>query len=270
MPEFAEDEFLHSRRLQAKIKWKASSSMFEEMSDLTRSLNNNPLIQFNITSEIRYDSTMIGIESPEAEYKLEAKNISNEMTKSVSKQLENLLGNYKELPELPDFLFGNYTEPPEFSFLKKENSVQLFSGNGLLKDNCTIWVLKDKRETSEALNEYSEAMKNAGWEEEKRGDDYLCMHKNNERMHIFRQSHKYLFAEPILKDDSPHTSMIAHYESIFSDERLEKVIDELVKSKVDTNTLLIFEKYFKTPQQKKLICSLIEKVSTSTLNGHID
>jgi len=270
MPEFSENKFLHGRQIKALIKWKAGSSMFEEIYNLPDNQNNNPMVQFNITSEIRYDSTMAGIESPGAEYKLEAKNISNEMTKAISKQLENFLGNYEELPELPDYLFGNYTEPPKFSFLKEKSAVQLFSGNGLLKDNYTIWTFKDKQEISEALNEYSDAMKNMGWEEQIRGDDYLCMHKDSERMYIFRQSNKDFFAGPVPKDTSPQNSMIAHYESIFSDERLEKAIDELVKNNVDKNTLPIFERYFKTPQQKELLYSLVENVSASTLKEHND
>jgi len=64
--------------------------------------------------------------------------------------------------------------------------------------------------------------------------------------------------------------MIAHYQSRWTEERTREVMDWLLDSNdVDLKTLLIFEKNFRTPQQRERLCSLIEQSPVPTLDGYL-
>ncbi len=270
MPRVNEKHFLRCRQLKAVIKWKAGSSMFTGPSHSANSYT-PPVVKFNIESQLEHDSRMVGIESPQAKYKLEANNISSEMIKSISKQFENLLDKYGQMPKPPETLHGTYHEPPELSFLRDNTFQRLISGNGLLKNNHTVWRFADERGTDEALTAYRDELKTLGWAEEDIGKEYLRMQKANEHIYVFRQ--RWHESETgsigLSESDKPSSkaSMIAHYESYLTSDQMQRAVDALLDSDVEIKTLLIFEKYFRTPQQAERLRSIIEQSPVHTLDG---
>jgi hypothetical protein len=270
MPEVNENNFICGRKLKVAIKWKAGSSMFAGPSHSVRTYT-PPVVKFDIESQLDHDSKMMGIESPQAKYKLEANNISREMIKSISKQFENLLDKYDRLPKLPETLHGTYHEPPEFSFLKDAMAERLISGRGLFKNNHTIWRFADERGTDEALTAYRDELNTLGWAEEDLSKEYLRMQKANEHIYIFRQRRHDQETGTVVgsKPDKPtsRTPMIAHYESYLSSDQMQKTMDAFLSGDVDMKTLLVFEKYFRTPQQRERLRSIIEQSPVHTLDG---
>ena len=272
MPEIDEKELFHGRQLQAKIEWQASSSMF---GGLTHSFETSscPKVQFNIESEFNHESKMIGIESPQAKYKLEAKNVTDELIKSIRKQFENLLDKYGEMPQLPDMLYGTYHVAPEFSFIRNENVLRQISGSGLLRDNDTIWQFTDERRTEEALTSYSDELKSHGWTEDDRDKDYLKMRNDEEYIYICRQRRRKGTSGRIVSGNSKkpksEAPMIARYESCWTKERMQEVMDKLLKSNVDVDTLLVFHEYFRNPEQRECLLSLFEQSPVPSLDGYI-
>ena len=269
MPEFNESNLLHSRDLQATIKWQAGSSMFEDMSGSW-----SPTIRFSIESELNHVSKMTGIESPQARYKLEAKNISGELTQSIKKQFENLLDKFGPLPQLPDILYGTYKQSSEFSFINNDDIRQKISGSRLLTDNDTIWQFTDERQTEEALEAYSDELSSLGWTTDNSDKEYLKMQNGSERIQIFRQKKYNDKSDLVVSDDTKKSQsevpMIAHYQSCWTVERTRKVMDQLLNcNDVDIKTLLIFAKYFQTPQQRGRLCYLIEHSPVPTLDGYL-
>ena len=270
MPQVKEKSFLHSRYFKALIKWTAGSSIFAgtSHSDQTFTL---PVVRFDIESQLEHESTMFGIESSQTKYKLEANGICTEMAKSIGKQFGNLLDKYGQMPELPEILQGVYHEPPEFSFLKSDTVQQLISGGGLLKNNHTVWRFADERQIDKALTAYRDELKSLGWGQEDLGEEYLRMQKGNEHIYIFRQGRRdskagtVFWSEPAKK--ALGTSLIADYESDFTDDQMKKAMDALLDSDVDMKTLLIFEKYFRTPEQLERLRSIIEESPDHTLDG---
>jgi hypothetical protein len=273
MPEVSENIFLNSRDLQATIKWRAGSSMF---GDLPRSFEEDsfPMVRFNIESELHHVSNMIGIESPQARYKLEAKNVSGELFHSIKKQFENLLDKHGSLPQLPDMLYGVYKESPEFSFVNNDNIRRHISGSGLLVDNDTIWQFTEQRQNEEALKAYRDELSSLGWTGNGRDEECLKMLNGYERIYISRlqkrdNRHDMVVSGDIEKPVSEVT-MIARYQSRWTEARVGEVMDRLLDSNdVDVKTLLIFEKYFRTQEQRESLCSLIEKSPIPTLEGYL-
>ncbi len=270
MPQVKEKTFLRSRYFKAIIKWTAGSSIFAgtSHSDQTYTL---PVVRFDIESQLEHESEMFGIESSRAKYKLAADSICSEMIKSISKQFENLLDKYGQMPESPEILHGVYHEPPELSFLKAEEVKKLISGSGLLKNNHTVWRFADERQTDKALMAYRDELKILGWGQEDLGKEYLRMQKENEHIYIFRQNKRGSKAGTFFWSESdktvPETSLIADYESYLTSDQMQKAMDALLECNLEIKTILIFEKYFRTPKQLERLQSIIEASPVHTLDG---
>ncbi len=270
MPRVNEESFLHSRSFKAIIKWTAGSSIFAGTSHSDRP-NTLPVVGFDIESQLEHESKMFGIESSRAKYKLAANSICSEMIKSMSKQFGNLLDKYGQMPESPEILHGVYHEPPELSFLKSDEVQQLISGKGLLKNNHTVWQFTDERQIDKALMAYRDELKTLGWGQEDLGKEYLRMQKANENIYIFRQRRRDSKAGTIFWSEpekiASEASLIADYESDFTDDQMQKAMDALLDSDVEMKTLLIFERYFRTPKQLERLRSIIEESPVNTLDG---
>lgn len=271
MTEFNEDNLLHGRKIQAKMEWQAGSSILGDLSDSFET-GTSPTVRFNIEGKLQHVSSMFGIENPQTKYKLEAKNISGEILKAAKKQFENLLDKYGELPELPDVLYGTYSERPGFSFIKDSDVKHLISGSRLLKDNDTIWQFTDDCYTTKALESYFDELKSLGWTLNGRDNDYLKMRKGSEWIHIYRLQRNAGAGQII--SDVPHKPasealMVAHYESCWTKDRMQTVIDELLDMGVGVKTLLIFKEYFQTQEQYERLRALIEQSPAPMLDGYL-
>jgi hypothetical protein len=273
MPEINENIFLNSRDIQATIKWRAGSSVFGDLPDSFED-DSFPMVRFNIESELRYVSNMMGIESPQASYKLEAKNVSGELFKSIKKQFENLLDKHGSLPKLPDMLYGVYKQSPELSFVNNDNISQQISGSGLLIDNHTIWQFTEQRQNEEALKDYGDELNSLGWTGNGREQEYLKMRNGHELIYISRLQKRDNRPDMIVSGDieksESNAPMIAHYQSRWDEARVGEVMDRLLDSNdVGVKTLLIFEKYFRTKEQRERLCSLIEHSDVPSLEGYL-
>jgi hypothetical protein len=195
------------------------------------------------------------------------------MIGSISKQFENLLDKYGRMPDLPQMLHGTYHEPPELSFLKTNNVQQLISGYGLLKNNHTVWRFTDNRQIDKVLPAYRDELKALGWGQEDLGKDYLQMQKENEHIYIFRQRQRNSKAGTIFWSEpekiAAEATLIADYESHFTEDQMQKAMDAMLDGDVEIKTLLVFEKHFRTPKQLERLQSVIEDSPVNTLDGYL-
>ncbi|MEK7993521.1 MAG: PLD nuclease N-terminal domain-containing protein [Planctomycetota bacterium] len=279
MLELHEKAFLCNRRLRAVIQWQVSDTLFPG-SARTNHANAPPTVTFNMESRLDHDSTMMGIESPRSVYKVEADGIAAEMAKSVGKQFANLLDKYGQLPRVPAALYGTYREPLEFSFLKDNKAERLISASGLFEDNHTIWRFVEQRRMDEALTAYRDQLQAAGWGAEVFAKDSLQMQKENERIYIFRDRRRDPAAGAVESGEpgkpAEHVAgkpssnvMIAHYESYFTGDRIQKAMDAWLESETQTKTLLAFERCFRTPEQAERLRAAIEASPLCTLGGSL-
>lgn len=270
--ELREDTFLCSRRLSVLVQWKVDSAPFADPAGKVHD-HAPPVLTFDLESRLDYGSATLGIESPRALYKLEADSISAEMIKSISKQFGNLLDKYGRLPQVHEMLYGSYREPPAFAFLNDNSAERLISGNGLFKNNHTVWRFAEKRGTNEALTAYRDELKTSGWGSEDLGKDYLWMQKGNEYIHVFRERRHDASAGAVEagEPDKPSSngSMIAYYESDFSPDQIRQAMDALLESGAETETLLVFERYLRSPEQSERLRAILEASGVCTLDGSL-
>lgn len=272
MPAVNEKSFICSRYLKATIKFTTGSSIFTGTS-VSGKFKKLEMVRFDIESQLEHESQMFGIESPQTKYKLAANSISSEMIGSIGKQFENLLDKYGRVPKLPQVLSGTYHEPPELSFLKTGNVQKLISGYGLFKNNHTIWRFADKSDVDQAFTNYRDELKTLGWEQENPGKDSLQMKKENEHICIFPPRQRDFNAGTVFGNEpektASETTFIADYESDFTDNQMQKAMDALLDSGVDIKTLLVFEKYFRTPVQLERLQTIIENSPAYTMDENL-
>lgn len=271
MLELRENAFLCNRRLGAIIQWQVSNVLFPGPAQANHG-NAPPTVAFCMESRLDHDSTMMGIESPRSLYKVEADGIAAEMAESVGKQFANLLDKYGQMPRVPAALYGTYREPPEFSFLRDNKAERLISASGLFKDNLSIWRFAEQRRIDEALTAYRDQLQTAGWGSEVLAKDSLQMQKENERIYIFRDRRQDPAAGAIESGESGKSAsntMIAHYESYFTGERIQEAMDALLAGETQTRTLLAFERCFRTPEQAERLRAAIEASPVGTLDGFL-
>ncbi len=270
MPKFNEKILLRSRHIRGTIKWEASTSILPGPS-YKAGANGPLLVQFDIESQLDHESRMVGVESRAARYKLEANDIAGEMVESIGKQFENLLDKYGLLPATPQTLNGTYHEPPESAFLKASSAEQLISGRGLLQNNHTIWWFAEERTADEALRAYRDELKTAGWTQEQLTKEFLRMLKDNESIYVhqprFHDAQAKAMVWSKLEIPNSATPMVVHYESCLNDEQMKKAMDSLLGCDAQFETLLVFEKYFRTAEQRKRLISIIEKSPVCTLDS---
>lgn len=279
--EFQETAFLLNRHLKGIIRWKVGSKLFEDpiyhtpRADVKDPASLGVVAAFSAESRLDHESTMVGIEGPCAEYKLEADGISTEMIKSISKQFASLLDKYGELPKAPPALYGTHHEPPAFSFLTDHGAEQLICGQGLLRNNYTIWRFVEQRTADEALTAYRDELKASGWDSEELGKDSLLMQRRNERISVFQERRRDAAAGALDSGQaSPSAtgasgvSMIAQYTSDFTDEQIKQAMDALLADQTDIRTLLAFERYF-TPEQLERLRTVVEASPVHILDGSL-
>jgi hypothetical protein len=97
------------------------------------------------------------------------------------------------------------------------------------------------------------------------------MQKGNEHIYIFRQRLRDSNAGTFFWRESEKTasevSLVADYKSYLISDQMQKAMDALLDCDVEIKTILIFEKYFSTPQQLERLRSIIEESPVRTLDG---
>jgi hypothetical protein len=170
-------------------------------------------------------------------------------------------------------LCGTYREPPTFAFLSDSSTQRLVSGSGLFKNNHTVWRFPEKRATSETLTACRDELKALGWGSEDLGKDSLWMQKADEHIHIFRERRREASAGAVetAEADKPssNVSMFACHESDFTPDQMQQAMDALLESKAEIETLLLFERYLRTPEQSERLRAILETSPICTLDGSL-
>jgi len=100
MPELTEDRFLLNRTMQVKVNCDASSSIYDIFPDPNDKLNSESIEPFTIQSQLQHTSKSLCIECPGTEYKHEVENITQELSKAIKNQFENLMNKNREYSKL--------------------------------------------------------------------------------------------------------------------------------------------------------------------------
>ncbi len=277
MPRIDETKSPIGRKLDATLTCSAGRTLYPGHSHTFYS-NSPPVINFGIESTLEHKSNFTGIESRQARYKQQARDIADQLAKGLIGQFDKWKDAHGLLPELPDFLYPLTTDVCDFDFLQGESARVILSGTGLLLNNHTTWMFIDDRPTLDVLKECRDKLRQLGWRggreldgESKHPIESMTMSKGDEQITIFRQRRRNRNLGRIVFDNSDEPAkpmpMIAHYRSLFTSDQMNNAMDQLLNADVDIETIMIFEQFIRNDQHKEKFLSLIEQNPVQSMRG---
>lgn len=266
------------RKLDATITCQAGTSLYPGRSH-TSYPNSPPRLSFGIDSRLQHRSEFTGIESRQARYSQQAKDIVEQIAKGLTNQFDKWINKHGLMPELPEFLYGESVTIPDLPFLKSDSVWKIMSGSGLLINNHSTWMFTDGRSTLDVLKECCAQLRELGFfggeqldTESEHLPESFTMSKGNEHVTVFRQSRRHTNTRRIIfnnRESGQNQLMpfVVHYQSLFDKEQMRQAMDKLLEADMDIETVLIFEEQIRRSDQRQRLFSLLETNPAHSMRG---
>jgi len=235
-----------------------------------------PIINYNLEAKITHKSETTGYESKR--YNMAAKDIAEQISKELTKNLKKWQEKHGLLPELPEDFYGKYKpnelpEPLKLSGVKK-----LYSYNGFMKHNETVWQLDVTGDFVEQLKQIQQQMIELGWMGIDSNFDErvleLRMKKENRQLHIFKRREDSSSKRTVLISNSQNedkkisTRLCIRDVELLRDEELYLAIDKLFEEPIDIELITLFERMHNSQQREKYF-ELLKSQPPSSLYSQV-
>ena len=125
-----------------------------------------PVVTYQMTAELKHDSTTTGIRDLSKRYDSAADSITQQVVSVLSEKLNALYERYRPLPTMTPLLYPAYRSPPRIPLPADEHLVMLRSYHGFMYANETLWQFTSRRETETVLNDLANAFDQLDWTQE--------------------------------------------------------------------------------------------------------
>lgn len=148
--------------IDATIKVKMSPTLFTSRTSYSTT-QDVPVYKLNYEATLDHNSTTTGYESANARHKTVAKNISDELNKSLAQALHEAVSKAGARPKLPASFVPAYQPVPEsLAQTLAQDWEQLLSGHGYMTPNTTVWT-RTTTDRDPALIQLIAQLIDAGW-----------------------------------------------------------------------------------------------------------
>jgi len=236
-----------------------------------------PIINYNLEAKITHKSETTGYESKR--YNMAAKDIAEQISKELAKNLKNWQEKHGLLPELSEDFYGKYkpNELPEP--LKSSGVKKLYSYSGFMKHNETAWQLDVTGDFIEQLKQMQQQMIELGWMGIDSNFDErvleLRMKKENRQLYIFKRREDSSSERTVLissnsqnEDKEISTRLCIRDVELLPDEELYLAIDKLFEEPIDIELIMLFERMHNSQQREKYF-ELLKSQPPSSLYSQV-
>jgi hypothetical protein len=122
-----------------------------------------PTLELFAHSTIEHASSLTGVESSSARYRLQGNDIAQEVGKVIVEKLKSLRTQHKALPLLPESFYPEWVSTPEFAFLAVHDATLLTSLRGLCYHNETLWVIQNVSDAVALLDQIHSELTSLDW-----------------------------------------------------------------------------------------------------------
>jgi len=227
------------------------------------------LVHFNFNGTLDHKSTLHGMTTPSAKYKLQSEKIAQQIYKQFTDNLNKMIRKHGLTQDMPEYLYGKYHQPPELAIIKPQNSQMLLSGFGLMINNQTVWRLTDNRDTVDILRDCYEQLTSAGWKGPKKFNPKnhdLSLEKDNARLQIFCERQQ---CSQTLTQAESKPLMIVHYNSRLTPQQLSHAVEKLGSEPLDYQSLFSFQNLFRKTNQRDRWWQLIEQFPPTSTDQYL-
>jgi hypothetical protein len=112
--------------------------------------------------KLEHASSLTGVESSAARYRLQGNNIAA-VGQAIVDKVKSLLKEHEALPELSESFYPAWISTPEFAFLVDHKATLLTSMHGLCYQNETLWVIPDVSHAAVLLEQVHSELTSLDW-----------------------------------------------------------------------------------------------------------
>ncbi len=203
-----EESGIVGRDLEATVTLTLGSALTKSNHSFLNSYS-PPTLDLSARFTIEHASSLTGVESSAARYRLQDNDIAQEVGKAILEKLKSLLEKHEALPELPESFYPAWISTPELAFLADHEATLLTSLHGLCCHNESLWVIPDVRDAAALLEQVHLQLTSLDW----KGGPALIKHgtinmrmssgpKMLEVFHVPRRHSKHMLTDTNSTDDS--------------------------------------------------------------------
>ena len=155
-----------------------------------------PKVELYSQSTIEHSSSLTGVESSAAKYRLQGQDIAQQVGKAITEKLKSLREDHKALPALPDSFYPAWTSMPEFKFLTDNHATLLTSLHGLCYHNESFWLIPDVTAADSLLEQVHTELTLLDWTGDLPGSNehgtiHLRMSHGPQVLEVFHVPHRH-------------------------------------------------------------------------------
>jgi hypothetical protein len=252
------------QKLEADLAVYAGASLIHEYPASYRDDLSPPVFAFDWKGNLRHSSTVTGVTSASAKYKLQSEDIAKQIADKLLDQFRDWREKYRPLPQLPAAFYPAYRPLETMPWGQDCKAEQLGSWHGLMNHNNTYYRLTTERNVVDFLAGVEGRMKADGWKTQeffrnppemvylrmRRGSAVFEIYPERPREAVLSQSKTEKLA---ISSEAGQSVLNAHYTDRMSSEELAAAIDELLTPDIPAETLTLFEHYWNQAQGRKAL-----------------
>ncbi|MCP4783890.1 MAG: hypothetical protein GY903_23610 [Fuerstiella sp.] len=189
-----EESGIVGRDLDATVTLTLGSALTKSNHSVVNSYS-PPTLDLSAQFTIEHASSLTGVESSAARYRLQGNNIAQEVGKAILEKLESLLEEHKALPKLPESFYPTWIATPEFAFLADQEATLLTSMRGLCCHNESLWVVPNVKDAAALLEQVHSELTALNWKgrsgEFKHGTINMRMNNGPKALEVFHVPHRH-------------------------------------------------------------------------------
>ncbi len=228
-----------------------------------------PIVRMNADIELTHHSTMRGVESSAAKYKLQGKDIGGALAKQVTDKLKSLREEHELLPALPAGFYPQWRPTPEFDFVDEYGAERMTSQHGLGFHNETFWRITGTEFINAALASIHAELLERGWEGELdaiNDSGYAYMRLTKDNLVLVAFTNPGMRASPQPKE--PIDLYVRYHDAMKMEEYYDAVEGLLGGAKPDFDLLLKLKRYT-SPDQEQRLFEMVEMHAPRTTSAWI-
>lgn len=220
-----------------------------------------PAVMFSWRGHLEHRSTVLGVSSSAAKYKLAAQNIAEQISDSLTKMFEEYLEKDGPMPELPEMFYPAYRRPPPMPWLDAYAAERVTGYHGLLTRNDSTWRLTTDREPRDLFMDVHKHLTAAGWKggsnvAEQEAPTHLRMTRDAAVVEVFvkqrRMRSRTLTTTTDAEAPRERTFYVRYLDRMTRDE-VGSAVEQAFDAQLPIDLLVLFERSWSKPQQRRAL-----------------
>ena len=255
---------LASRDIEADIDIQLGPSPVSSRHSYSGSLS-PPTLNFHAHIELDHRSTLTGVESRAARFKLQGANIGNAIATQILQEINDRRKEERPMPALPAGFFPDWSPPPAFEFLTRLEAEQRLSFSGCCLINETLCQVDNAGGPEQTVAAVHAELSDTWQGNPGKADiTYLRMTRDGESVEVFPRR------EGAFLGDESDSACWIRYRRVLDQSQREQLFESLLSETPPRMDLLLSLDRMGTRDQRERTLALADTHSPSTATAWLN